>query len=125
MNLIVGTIGQLVIVELFVFYIWLKVLLDTTKARDNSLAGRKLLLTSLGLVLNALALTGIMAYRLFELVTGNWPFVLGIVVFYVVLVIGNILFILSASIGGNQRMLKAFLVTTGLWLAYVVYATWT
>jgi hypothetical protein len=124
MNIYAGTLGQLVIVEVFVFFIWVRVLLDAVKAKDNTLAAKRLLLTSIGLVFNAAAITGIMVMRIWELVTNNWPFVWGIVAFYILLAAGNILFIVSACLGRNTKLLQAFLVATFIWTAYVVYATY-
>ena len=121
MNFYIGTLGQLVIVELFVFWIWLKVLFETVKTRDtiSSLAHRKLLLTSLGLVLNAIAIGGIMGVRLQQLAIGFQPFTWAIVTFYVMLGLGNFMFIVSASIGSNLKLLKAFIVVTALWTIFI------
>lgn len=124
MSLYAGTLGQLVIVEVFVFWIWLKVFLETVKRGDNVtiLAHRKLLLTSLGLVFNAIAIIGIMGVRIKQLVDESWPFVWSLVAFYVILAIGNFLFIVSASIGSNLKLLKWFIAATMAWTAIVVYS---
>ena len=124
MNIYAGTLGQLVIVEVFVFFIWFRVLIDALSSKDNSLTAKRLLLTSIGLVFNAAAITGIMIMRIYELLTNNWPFVWGIVAFYILLCAGNILFIVSACLGRNTKLLQAFLAVTGIWTAYVVYATY-
>lgn len=124
MSVYAGTIGQLVIVEIFVFWIWLKVFFETVKRGENIsvLAHRKLLLTSLGLVLNAIAIIGIMGVRIKQLVDGSWPFIWSLVLFYVILAIGNFLFIASASIGSNLKLLKWFIFTTMAWTAIVIYS---
>lgn len=124
MNLYSGTLGQLVIVEAFVFYIWLKVLLDAVKQRDGSLAHKKLLLTSLGLVMNAAAIAGIMAVRIDQLLTNSWPFVWALVPFYVMLAVANFLLIVAASVGSNTRLLKLFFATTAVWTAYILFVSW-
>ncbi len=124
MNIYAGTLGQLVIVEGFVLYIWFKVLLETMRERDVKTptlrtSYNKLLLTSIGLVLNAAAITGIIGFRIYELLSGNWPFVWGITAFYVTLALGNVMFILSASIGSNMRLIKVFAVVTVLWTLFI------
>lgn len=124
MNIYAGTLGQLIIVELFVFFIWLRVLFDAVKAKENSVAQKRLLLTSLGLVFNAAAITGIMAIRVMQLIEDEWPFIWGIIAFYVLLAAGNILFIISACLGRNTGLLKAFVVVTVLWTIYVLWASY-
>lgn len=124
MNVYTGTLGQLVIVEFFVLLIWLKVLFDVIRVNDNSVIGRRLLLTSLGLVLNAGAIIGIMSFRIYELIQDKWPFIWGIVAFYMMLACGNILFIVSATLGNNTRYLKAFVITTLAWSGFVFYLSY-
>ena len=124
MDIYAGTLGQLVIVEVFVFFIWFRVLIDAVKAKDNTIAAKRLLLTSIGLVFNAAAITGIMIMRIWELMTNNWPFVWGIVAFYILLAAGNILFIVSACLGRNTKLLQMFLAVTALWTGYVLYAAY-
>lgn len=124
MNLYAGILGELVIVEFFVFLIWLKVLLEVIKDKNGGLPIKRLLLTSLGLLLNAVAIMGIMAYRIYELVIGNWPFVWGIVVFYAVLTASNVLFIVAATLGKNPRLLQWFLLLSFLWVVFVTYMTY-
>ena len=111
-----GSLVTLVIVCAFVIAIWLRVLLDVVRSHDTTILGRRLLLTSLGLVLNAVAILGIMAYRIWELIQDRWPFVWGVVAFYVLLAIGNIMFILSASLGTKATLLKWFVITLAIWL---------
>ena len=116
MNIFVATVGELVIVELCVLWIWLKVLLDSLKSGSAALDHRRLLLTSIGLVFNSVAITGIMAFRLVEYLAKFWPFVPGIVACYILLATGNIMFIISAAIGSpNARTLKVFILVTTLW----------
>lgn len=120
-NFIVGVIGELILVEAFVFWIWIKVFIDAVKSRDGSISQKKLLLTSLGLVLNAVAIFGIMSFRLSALLTNQWPFLWGITAFYVMLSLGNFMFIVSASLGESTKMLKLFLFTTLAWLLFIKF----
>lgn len=130
MDFLIATIGELVIVELCVLWIWLKVLIDAIRNRDvapmdrkNVVAHRRLLLTSLGLVFNATAITGIMAFRMAEYLSDFWPFVPGIVVCYILLAIGNIMFIISAALATpHTGVLKTFIMTTLLWTLFCVIA---
>ncbi len=125
MNVYAGTLGQLVIVELFVLWIWFQVLLDTM--RDKSVTDRqtrtsynKLFLTSLGLVLNSIAISGIMVVRAIELVAAQ-TYILPIVAFYVLLAVAAFLLILSASIGTSTRLVKVFVAVTVIWTAYIAF----
>lgn len=116
MNFFIATVGELVIVELCVLWIWLKVLVDAVRNNGVTIAHRKLLLTSMGLVLNAVAITGLMAFRLVEYLTNHLPMITGIIICYTILVLGNILFIVSAAIGSdNMRTLKTFILLTIVW----------
>lgn len=121
MSVYAATLGELIIIEGFVFWLWLQVLAKSIIARDGTAEAKKVLLTSIGLVLNALAIFGIISWRVYELVTGYWPFVWGVVAFYVMLAIGNVMFILSASLGGNLRLLKCFLLATGVWVCFCAF----
>lgn len=124
MSFYAGVLGEILIVELFVLIIWLKVLFETVAARDNSLAGRKLLLTSSGLVINAFAVVGVMLTRAYELRVGHWPYVPYVSAFFALLGIAGFLWIISASLGNSTRLLKGFLLVSGLWVVYCSYATY-
>lgn len=124
MNIYVGTLGELVIVEIFVFIIWLRVLIDASTAEAATISSKRLLLTSVGLVFNAFAITGIMVIRAFQLKAGLTPFIWPITVLYSVLAVGNILFIVAASLGQSPRLIKAFVVITVLWSIYVMFASY-
>lgn len=119
---ILGTLGELILVEIFVFYIWLKVLIDAVKNREPGIVHKRLLMTSLGLVLNAVAIGGIIMIRVQQLVSGDWPFIWEVVVFYVILALANFMFILSAALGTNAKILKIFIGTTVIWTAVVFIA---
>lgn len=121
MNIYTGTIGQLIIVELFVLWIWFKVLIDAVKARDSSLNAKRLLMTSLGLVLNAVAIGGLMVVRLYQYYYTGMPYISGVIVFYVILAVSNFLFILSASIGKTPKLFYWFVATTVLWTLLTVW----
>lgn len=126
MNLYVGTIGELVIIELFVVWIWFQVLLETMRDRNvfdrpSLTTYNKLFLTSLGLVLNAVAITGIMAIRFLELLDKPIPFLSLILICYIVLAFGNFMFILSSAIRSNMRLLKVFAAVTVIWTAIVFF----
>ncbi len=125
MNFYAGTLGQLLIVELFVLWIWFRVLLETMNERDVTTrelktSYRKLLLTAGGLVLNALAIAGVMMFRISEFLNSNWPFATGVVPFYALLVIGNFMFMLSACLGNNTNLLKIFAVVTAIWTTFIL-----
>jgi len=121
MGLFAGTMGQLIIVELFVLIIWIKVFTVSVKSRNPSLSYRRLLLTSIGLVLNAISITAIISFRLYEYVQGLVPFIWGLTVFYAVLALGNFMFIVSASLGTDGKMLKWFLVASAVWSSLVFF----
>ncbi len=67
---------------------------------------------------------GIMSFRIYELIQDRWPFVWGVVSFYMILAAGNIMFIVAATLGRSTRFLKAFVVTIVLWSLYVLYASY-
>ena len=119
MNFFAATLGQLIIVEIFVLTIWLKVFFATVKQKEDTVEYRRLLMTSLGLVLNAISISGMIAFRLYEYAVGLWPFVPGVVIFYVIMSIGNFMFIVSAVIGTDSKMLKIFLSVSVLWYIFV------
>jgi len=121
MSFYVGTVGELVIIEAFVFLIWLKVLFSAVSVKDGALAHKKLLLTSIGLVLSSAAVFGIMGVRIYELehpLTGPlWA----VSIFYVLLGSGNFILLVSASLGTNSKIIRAFLAVTVLWTLWVCY----
>src|ERR1044071_4161174 len=98
MTFYAGVLGELFVVFFFVFVIWLKVLFEAINSRDNTLAGRKLLLTASGLVINAFAIAGIMATRAYELLSGKWPYVPYVSGFFTMLGIAGFLWIISATL---------------------------
>lgn len=120
MNFYIGTLGQVIIVELFVLAIWLKLLFENIRDRTNTLLHRRLLLTSLGLVINAIAVVGIMSFRTYELILGHWPYVPMVAIFFVLLGAGNFLFIVAACLGRGTNLIKGFVIVTLLWTVYVV-----
>jgi hypothetical protein len=122
MSFYAAVLGEIFIVFVFVFIIWLKVLVEAIGAKDNTLSGRKLLITSSGLVINAFAVAGIMVTRAYELRIGAWPYVPYVSAFFVMLGIAGFLWIISASLGNSTRLLKAFLVVSGLWVSYCAYS---
>ena len=124
MDIYSGTLGQLVIVEVFVFFIWFRVLLDAVKSKGADIPHKRLLLTSLGLVLNAASITGIMTVRIYQLINLHNSFSWSIIIFYAVLATGNILFIVAACIGRSARLLKAFVLVTVLWTAFVLWSAY-
>ena len=121
MNFYAATLVELLIIELFVFGIWFKVLLEAMRTRDGSMSAKKLLLTSIGLVLSSVAVAGIMGFRIYELTIVHRPFVWAIVTFYIMLAIGGFLFMLSATIGESTRLLKSFTVVTAIWTLVAFY----
>jgi len=124
MTIYIGLVGELILVEIFVFLIWLRVLFDAVVLSEPTVAAKRLLLTSLGLVFNAFSITGIMTIRAFQLSMGTHVFILPISIFYTVLAIGNILFIISASLGESPRLIKAFVLLTILWAAMVCFLSY-
>lgn len=125
MNFYAGTLVELVIVELFVLWIWVQVLIDTVRektiaTRQLQTNYRKLLLTSIGLVCNAIAIVGIISLRIHELLTGNWPFVMAVAAFYIMLAFGSFLLILSAAIGTSMRLIKIFFIVSAIWTFIVL-----
>lgn len=123
MNFYAATLGQLIITEAFVFFIWLRVLIAALKSRDNSVYGRKLLLTSIGLVVTAIAMFGISASRSVEYFFGV-RIVVAVTGFYSALVVGSFLFILSAAIENSYKIVLAFFVATGLWTGLYLFMVW-
>lgn len=122
MSFYAATVGELLIICTFGFVLWLKALIAAFVAKDQvSNTARKVKITSLGIVLVCLSVGGIMAYRVYELATGFWPFVWGIIPFYMLLGAGNICFIISATIGGDKRLFKWFVGATVVWTAYCVF----
>lgn len=124
--LYIGTLGELIIIELFVLWIWIRVLLDTIRDKKvvsvtTQTSYNKLFITSMGLVCNALAIAGIMVIRYLEMSVPNMPTLGALVVFYVLLAIGNFMFILSAAIGSNMKLVKVFIVITICWTAMLGY----
>lgn len=119
-----ATLGELLIIEIFVFFIWAQVLLDAVKSNDHSLRAKKLLLTSLALVLSSIAVAGIMSFRLYELTVYFEPYIWAIVGLYVMLAVSGFLLMVSASIGQSTKTLKLFFVVSGLWTAYCFAATY-
>jgi hypothetical protein len=127
MNLYVGTLGELIIVEAFVFTIWVRVLLDAIAIKNASVSARKLLLTSYGLVFNAFAIGGIMLVRAIQLSISGSPnntFIWPITVLYAILAVGNILFIISAAIGQKPQIIKMFILLSLTWCGICVYLSY-
>jgi hypothetical protein len=91
MSFYAGVLGEIFIVFIFVFVIWLRVLFEAIIVHDNSLVGRRLLLTSSGLVINAFAVSGIMVTRAYELLIGHWPYVQYVSGFFVMLGVAGFL----------------------------------
>lgn len=118
MNFFLALLGELVIVEICVLAIWLTVLFDAIKYRDATVAHKRLLMTSIGLVLNAVGVGGIIIFRAIEFAKGNWPFVPGLAALYAVVATGGLMFIIAASIGTTGRVLKAFIVSSILWAMF-------
>jgi hypothetical protein len=123
MNFYAGVLGEIFIVEFFVFIIWLRVLVDAISAKDKTVAGRKFLLTSIGLLINAFAVGALMIFRAYELQTGQWPYVPYVSAFFVMLGIAGFLWILAASIAGSTKLLKAFLICSAMWVAYCLFVS--
>jgi hypothetical protein len=119
-NFYAGTLGELVIAELCVLWIWFKVMIDALKSNDGTIINRRLVLISIGLVLNSVAITGVMAFRIHELITGNWPFVWGVVAFYLLMAAAALCLLVAASIGTSARLLKVFVLLTVLWTGYLI-----
>lgn len=123
MTLFIATVGELVIVQLCVLWIWLKVLIDAVKYKQDTVSNQRLLFTSIGLVLNAISIIGLMGFRMVEYITGYWPFVPAIVSCYALLALGNIMFIISAAIGSpNARTLKMFIFLTIIWTILCIWS---
>lgn len=124
MNIYIGILGELILVEVFVFAIWLGVLFDAVANKDASIAARRLLLTSLGLVFNAFAITGIMVIRAYQLSVGATNFIWPITALYTLLTAGNILFIITAALGRNPKFIQIFVLLTLLWVGVVFYLSY-
>lgn len=118
MTFYVSTIGQLLIIEAFVFFIWCKVMFDSMKSGDGSLGHKKVLLTSIGLVISSAAVFGIMAVRLYETEHDGVHVLWAVTLFYVMLAIGNFLLLISAALGTKSRIVYAFLTVSILWVLY-------
>jgi len=118
MNFFVATLGEVVIVQVCVLAIWLRVLFGVTKVTNIDIEYKRLVLTSLGLVLNAAAIGGIILSRAYQFTTGNWPFVAGLSVLYGILSASGFLFIVAASLNGKLGILKMFFVLTFTWTAF-------
>lgn len=123
MNFYAATLGELLIVEAFVFYIWLKVLLSAVSVKDNTVTGKKLLLTSVGLVVTSIAIFGIMAARSAEYFF-QARVMTAVTAFYAALAIGGFLFMVSAAIEHSFKQIKLFFLATGLWTAFYLYMAW-
>lgn len=122
MSFYLATVGELAIIEAFVFFIWYKVMLSAVEGNDGTLSQKKLLMTSVGLVLSSLAVFGIMGLRLYELqygLTTLWP----ISVLYVMLATGNFILMISAALGKRTNLLKWFLLFTFVWTAFVLFVS--
>jgi hypothetical protein len=121
MTFYASVLGEVFIVFVFVFFIWLNVLLEAIGQHNNTLVGRRLLLTSAGLVINAFAVAGVMITRAYELSVGHWPYVAYVSAFFAMLGVAGFLWIISASLGGSTRMLKFFILTSAAWLVYCLF----
>ena len=114
-----ATIGQLLIVEAFVFFIWLRVLVWAIKNEPPNPKYHKLLATSSGLVLTSLAIVALMVIRAIELFKGvtndN-----AIVAAYCILAFGNFLFIVSAAIDNSWKQVRLFLLATAIWTSIYI-----
>lgn len=118
MTFYAATLVELLIIELFVLVIWFRVLLEALASNDGSLSGKKVVLTSIGLVLSSVAVGGIMTFRIYELTALRNPFVSIITIFYVTLAISGFLFMLSAAIGTNTKLIRMFASVSVIWTAY-------
>lgn len=115
MGFYMATLVELLIVEAFVFFIWLRVLTGAVRERDHSKVGKKLLLTSVGLVITSLAIFGIISVRVAE-VYYKIDALFAVNGFYIALAAGSILFIISAAIENSYRI---------IWLFFGISAAWT
>ena len=115
-----ATIGQLLIVEAFVFFIWIRVFIWTLKDEPPNPQHAKLLATSSGLVITSFAVTALMLIRAVELykeVDND----IAVIATYCLLAFGNFLFIVSASINNNWKQAKLFAIVTLIWTGiYIV-----
>lgn len=123
MNFYAATLGELLIVEAFVFYIWLRVLGAAIQAKDFTGAGRKLFLTSLGLIVTSVAIFGIIGSRAFELYF-HTSAIIAVTAFYTALIVGSFLFILAAAIENSYRIVILFFMATAAWTGYYLASTW-
>lgn len=119
MTFYAATLGQLIIVELFVFFIWLRVLFWTIRDERESPRYLKLLTTSIGLVVSSLAVFGIITTRAAELIKQT-EYMPSIMIFFIMLAIGNFMFLVSASIGNGWRQVQIFLAVSGVWTAFYI-----
>jgi hypothetical protein len=124
MSFYAATLVELLIVETFVFFIWLKVLMAAVRQRDNSAIGRKLMITSIGLVITSVSVFGVVAARVSEYYMKTNP-ILAVTGFYMAMAIGGFLFIISAAIENSYKLVIAFFVATAIWTLIYTYLTWS
>lgn len=122
MSFYVATLGELLIVEAFVFFIWLKVFFNVASVKPDSLESRKILITSIGLLLTSLAVFGIIVSRVLELVYEH-VYIIAITSFYVTLSIGNFMFMIAAAIENSFSQIKLFILITILWSMLYLFSS--
>lgn len=118
-----ATLGELLIVEAFVFCIWLRVLILAIQSKDGTATGKKLLLTSIGLVVTSLAIFGIISSRAYEYFY-RVPALAAVTACYVALTIGSFLFLLAAAIENSYKIIILFFMASAAWVSWLVYWTW-
>lgn len=120
MTFYAATLVEVLIIELFVFGIWFKVLLDSIAVKEASVSSKKLILTSVGLVISSLAVSGIVAFRIYEALDHE-PNLWAITSFYVLIAASGFMFLVSACIGRNNKLIKLFLLISLIWTVIAAY----
>lgn len=114
-----ATIGQLLIVEAFVFFIWLRVLFWAVKNEPPNTQFKKLVATSSGLVITSFAIVALMVIRAVELFNDVHHDNL-IIAAYCMLALGNSLFIVSAAIDNSWKQVRLLVLATVAWTSFYI-----
>jgi hypothetical protein len=117
MDIYTAMLGGVFISSVFVFCIWINVFVKAWHEPTNNLTHTKLMITSIGLIINSLSILMVMVCRIYGLFnTINLePFINAC---YAGMVFSDLLFLMSASIGKDLKYVKIFCCVLFVWFTY-------
>jgi hypothetical protein len=110
-------LGSILLTSLFVFTIWLRVFWQAVKEPNTSITHSKLVITSIGLIINSLSILMVIICRVYNVYNpiDLTPFINAC---YLGMIVSDILFLFSASLGRTLKETTIALTILAVWLGY-------